>query len=135
MAEQWKLICKVKDIPLLGRRVVQRGLAWQELPGVALYRTDEEQFFALLDSCPQAGGTLSLGIVKDQWVCCAQQGWGVELASGRAMAPGHGSVRTYRVKVDDGKVYLDLAELNAPASRAEAALAGAFSVAPHVAAM
>lgn len=132
MTEQWKMICKVKDIPLLGARVVQRGLAWQELPGVALFRAGEEQFYALLDSRPQVGGALSLGLVHDGRVSCARQGWSIDLASGRVAPPGEGCARTYRVKVDDGKVYLDLVELNAPASRAEAALAGSYAVAPHV---
>ena len=43
-----------------------------------------------------------------------------------------GSTRRYAVKVEDGRVYLDVNELNAPASRAEAALAGAYAVMPHV---
>jgi len=98
MAEYWKLICKLKDIAPQGVRLVPRGLAWQELPGVAVIRTLDDQVFAVLD-----GGRL------DQ-----------------------GAVRHYAVKVEDGKIYLDLNELNAPASRAEAALAGAFGVAPHV---
>ncbi|WP_107876524.1 hypothetical protein [Pseudoduganella sp. UC29_71] len=92
MAEYWKLICKLKDIPPQGVRVVPRGLAWQELPGVAVIRTLDDQVFAILD----------------------------------------GGARHYAVKLEDGRIYLDLNELNAPASRAEAALAGAFGVAPHV---
>jgi nitrite reductase (NADH) small subunit len=98
MAEYWKLICKLKDIAPQGVRLVPRGLAWQELPGVAVIRTLDDQVFAVLD-----GGR-----------------------------PDQGAVRHYAVKVEDGKIYLDLNELNAPASRAEAALAGAFGVAPHV---
>ena len=49
MSEQWKVICKVRDIPLQGARMVQRGFAWQELPGVVLFRTDGDNFIALLD--------------------------------------------------------------------------------------
>lgn len=98
MAEYWKLICKLKDIPPQGKRQVPRGLAWQELPGVAVFRTLDDQVFALLESGPSEQGCL----------------------------------RRYAVKLEDGKIYLDLNELNAPASRAEAALAGAFGVAPHV---
>ena len=40
--------------------------------------------------------------------------------------------RRYSVKVEDCKVYLDLEELSAPASKAEAALAGSFGVATRV---
>ncbi|WP_343728768.1 hypothetical protein [Duganella sp.] len=91
MDRQWKLVCKLKDVPLGGGvRLVPRGLAWQELPGVALFRTGEESVHAVLD-CDSA--------------------------------------RRYSVKVEGMKVYLDLEELSAPASPAEAALAGRSGVA------
>lgn len=132
MTEQWKMVCKIKDIPLLGARLVQRGLAWQELPGVALLRTADDRVFALLDSGPQPGAVVSQGTVCGERVASASQGWEVELASGRPAAPGLAPVRSYRVKLEDGKVFLDLHELGAPASRAEAALAGAFAVTTHI---
>jgi len=89
MPEQWKLVCKLKDIPPHGAYLVPRGLAWQELPGVVVTRTADDCVNARLDGGPERGGP-----------------------------------RDYRVKVENGKIYLDLLELNAPASRAEAALAG-----------
>lgn len=134
MQEQWKPICKIKDIPLLGARLVQRGLAWQELPDVAIFRTADDRVFALLDSCPQHGGALSRGVVYGENVVCPQHHWSVDLASGCLGVPGEGSAKTFAVKLDDGKVYLDINELSAPASRAEAALAGSFAVATHIAA-
>ena len=100
MSGQWKQVCKLKDVPLDGARIVPRGLAWQELPGVALYRTDEESVFAVLETAN--------------------------------VEPRQSGARRYTVKVEDCKVYLDLAELGAPASKAEAALAGAFGVATRV---
>ncbi len=133
MTQQWKMICKVKDVPLVGARVVARGLAWQELPGVALFRTADERVFALLDRCPHNGCALSQGSVCGERVVCPRHGWSVELASGCAVAPDQGCTRVYTVKLEDGRVYLDLLELNAPASRAEAALAGAFAVRPRAA--
>ncbi len=92
MPEQWKAVCKIKEIPLQGAFLVARGLAWQELPRVEVLRLGE-------------------GVV--------------------ARLEGDGA-KCYSVRLDDGKVYLDLTELNAPASRAEAALAGAWAVMPHV---
>lgn len=93
MPQQWKLICKLKDIPPLGTRLVPRGLAWQELPGVLLERDSGETVYARLN---------------------AHEG------------------RPYKVKVEEGRIYLDLAELGKPASRAEAALAGTYGMAPLV---
>ncbi len=132
MPEQWKLICKLKDIPQQGARLVPRGLAWQELPGVALFRTDDDQVFALLDICPQQGTPLSHGTVQGGQVCCPGHQWRISLESGSAAGPEPVCARRYAVKLEEGKVYLDMNELSAPASRAEAALAGAFGVAPHV---
>ena len=132
MSEQWKMICKVKDIPVLGARVVLRGLAWQELPGVAVFRNSEDKVFALLDRCPHKGGPLSQGIVFGESVACPLHNWSIDLGSGCAAAPDVGCTTRYSVKIDDGKVYLDAAELNAPADKAEAALAGSFAVAPHI---
>lgn len=130
MPQQWKLVCKVKDIPVAGACLVPRGLAWQELPGVAVFRTADERIFALLDSCPHKGGPLSQGTVLAEHVQCPRHAWNISLETGCAVAPEQGCTRRYAVKVEEGKVYLDLLELNAPASRAEAALAGTYGVAP-----
>ena len=90
---QWKVVCKVADIPVDGVHMVQRGLAWQDLPGVELHRTGAGVVYAVLSGLPE---------------------------------------RHYAVLVDAGEVYMDVTELNAPASRAEAALLGSFAVAPQV---
>ncbi len=130
MTEQWTAMCKVKDIPVLGARVLQRGLGWQELPGVALFRTADDQVYAFLDRWPDGQGTLAgARVVGDCLVCpCSQRSMAL---AGGAMADGSCG-KCYEVRLERGKVYLDLTALNAPASRAEAALAGAFAVAAHM---
>jgi nitrite reductase (NADH) small subunit len=128
MTQQWKMICKLKDIGLPGVRLVQRGLAWQELPGVAVFRTSEDRLYALLDSCAGQRGVVAQGTLMGECLTC-MQGWQVDLATGTVLVAGQPAIRTYTVKLEEGRIYLDLNELNAPASRAEAALAGAFSVA------
>lgn len=143
MTEQWKVICKLKDVPLHGARMVQRGLAWQDLPGVALFRTDGDKVYALLDCCPWQGGRLAHGIVIGENLLGAHNSWHIELGTGRVVVPGTGAqsgepaadesyyVRTYRVRLMDGRVCLDMNEMNTPASRAEWALAGSYAVLPH----
>ena len=55
----WKLICRLEDIPVLGaRRLPRRGGG-----DVAIFRNAEDKVFALLDRCPHKGGPLSQGIV------------------------------------------------------------------------
>jgi len=56
---QWKYICKLEDIPVLGARRVTRAQGLE----VAVFRTATDEVFALLDRCPHKGGPLSQGIV------------------------------------------------------------------------
>lgn len=62
----WKLICSVDDIPVLGARRVARPAGLD----VAVFRNDANGVFALLDRCPHKGGPLSQGIVFGTQVAC-----------------------------------------------------------------
>jgi nitrite reductase (NADH) small subunit len=117
MSQQWKAICSVADIPVLGARVVQRAAQ----PAVAVFRNSENKIFALLDRCPHKGGPLSQGIVFGERVACPLHNWNIQLDSGCAVAPDEGCTQKFSVKVEDGKVYLDLNELNTLGTTAEAA--------------
>lgn len=108
MSQQWKAICNVADIPVLGARVVRRAAA----PDVAIFRNGEDKVFALLDRCPHKGGPLSQGIVFGERVACPLHNWNIELGSGRASAPDDGCTRRFSVKVENGTVFLDAAELD-----------------------
>ncbi|HEV7855544.1 MAG TPA: nitrite reductase small subunit NirD [Herminiimonas sp.] len=112
MSNEWKIICSVDDIPVLGSRVVQRT----DQPNVAIFRNSEDKIFALLDKCPHKGGPLSQGIVFGERVACPLHNWSIELGSGCALAPDEGCTQKFSVKVEDGQVALDLNELNAPSS-------------------
>ena len=113
MANQWKIICKVGDIPILGARVVTRASAPGAPPlhNVAIFRNSEDQVFALLDKCPHKGGPLSQGIVFGERVACPLHGWNIELGSGCAITPDEGCTRKFSLKVEAGDVYLDVDEL------------------------
>ena len=106
----WKTICRVEDIPMLGaRRVARPGAA-----EVALFRTSDDKVFALLDRCPHKGGPLSQGIVFGESVACPLHNWTIGLADGCASAPDVGCAQRFAVRVEDGAVALDLAEITAP---------------------
>jgi nitrite reductase (NADH) small subunit len=117
MSNQWKVICRVNDIPVLGARVVQRN----NQPNVAIFRNSEDKVFALLDKCPHKGGPLSQGIVFGERVACPLHNWNIELGSGCAVAPDEGCAQKFSVMVENGEVYLDAAELNCATSEAAAA--------------
>ena len=104
---EWKVICRVEDIPVLGARRVARpaGVA------VAVFRNSQDQVFALLDRCPHKGGPLSQGIVFGTSVACPLHNWAIGLDDGCAKSPDEGCVPTFAVKVEDGAVHLDAGEL------------------------
>ncbi len=105
--KDWKLICRVEDIPVLGARRVERA---QGMP-VAVFRNDRDEVFALLDRCPHKGGPLSQGIVFGTRVACPLHNWTIGLDDGCAQAPDEGCTPRFTVKVEGGAVYLDPSEL------------------------
>jgi nitrite reductase (NADH) small subunit len=116
-ANDWQVICRVEDIPMLGaRRVAREGAT-----SVAVFRTAEDRVFALLDRCPHKGGPLSQGIVFGDSVACPLHNWTIGLDDGCARAPDAGCTQKFSVKVDAGVVHLDRAELLAPAPASAAA--------------
>ena len=103
----WKKICLVTDIPVLGARCVARAKGMD----VAVFRNAQDEVFALLDRCPHKGGPLSQGIVFGTSVACPLHNWNIGLSDGQAQAPDSGCTPRFEVKVDAGVVYLKADEL------------------------
>lgn len=116
----WTSICHVDDIPPLGARRVARPQGLD----VAVFRTSDDQVFALLDRCPHKGGPLSQGIVFGASVACPLHNWTIGLCSGQAAAPDEGSTPTFLIKVEGGQVFLDSAELQSHALNETRPVAG-----------
>ncbi len=116
----WKTICRVDDIPVLGARRVQRAQGLE----VAVFRTEANEVFALLDRCPHKGGPLSQGIVFGNSVACPLHNWTIGLCDGQAQAPDEGCTPKFAVKVEDGQVFLDANELAHHATHETRPLAG-----------
>ncbi|MDO8720238.1 MAG: nitrite reductase small subunit NirD [Polaromonas sp.] len=117
---EWKKICLVNDIPVLGARRVARpqGIA------VAVFRSSDDQVFALLDRCPHKGGPLSQGIVFGETVACPLHNMTIGLTDGCARAPDEGCTPKFSCKVDAGEVFLDAVELATLALDLQAPRAG-----------
>lgn len=98
----WKTICPLDDIPPLGSRVVRQARGGD----IAIFRTAENEVFALHDQCPHKGGPLSQGLVHGKRVTCPLHAWNIELVSGEAVAPDQGHCGTFQVKVENGQVLL-----------------------------
>ena len=117
---EWKVICRVDDIPVLGARRVARPKGLD----VAVFRNDKDEVFALLDRCPHKGGPLSQGIVFGTSVACPLHNWTIGLCTGQAQAPDEGCTPKFSVKREDGHVFLLRDELANHATDAVRPVAG-----------
>lgn len=102
----WIEVGVLEDIPRLGARVVRT-----ERGDIAVFRTLDDDVFALDDRCPHKGGPLSQGIVYGRKVACPLHNWSIHLDTGAAVAPDEGCAARYAVRVEDGKIYLSLQPL------------------------
>ena len=117
---EWKTICRIEDIPVLGARRVARPVG----VAVAVFRNSQDEVFALLDRCPHKGGPLSQGIVFGTSVACPLHNWTIGLDDGCAKAPDEGCTPRFAVKVEGAMVYLDAGELATHATDLVAPVAG-----------
>jgi nitrite reductase (NADH) small subunit len=100
----WIEVGAVNDIPKLGARVVKtmRG-------DIAVFRTADDEIFAIVDSCPHSGGPLSQGIVHGKAVACPLHNWNIDLETGDVLDPDHGCARVIPVSRKDGivRIYIE----------------------------
>lgn len=118
-APGWIEVGALDDIPRLGARVVRT-----ERGDIAVFRTMDDDVFALDDRCPHKGGPLSQGIVYGRKVACPLHNWSIHLDTGTAVAPDEGCAARFPVRVEEGRIYLSLQPLaKDTACDADAALA------------
>ncbi|MEO0670979.1 MAG: nitrite reductase small subunit NirD [Pseudomonadota bacterium] len=115
----WIAIGQLDDIPREGARVVKTPVGC-----VAVFRTADDEVFALEDKCPHKAGPLSQGIVHGNAVTCPLHNWVISLNTGEAMGADEGKVATYPLKLDGGTIMLDgacLTSSDAPGTSDKAA--------------
>lgn len=107
----WIDVGLVTDVPERGARVVH-------LHGetIAVFRTGGGAVFALRDRCPHRGGPLSQGIVHGECVTCPLHEWVIDLATGTATGADSGSTPAYPVRIEAGRVLLDVPVASEPAA-------------------
>lgn len=99
----WIEIATLDEIPRLGARVIRT-----DTMDVAVFRTADDQVFALRDACPHRGGPLSQGMVHGTSVTCPLHNWKIDLASGAALGPDEGCTNVFATRIEDGRVFLAL---------------------------
>ena len=101
--QNWIEIGRVDDIPRRGARTLNSAQG-----PLAVFRTDDDEVFALVNRCPHRGGPLSEGIVAGKMVACPLHNWIIDLESGAAQAPDEGCTPRLPVRVVDGVVWLQV---------------------------
>ncbi|MBW8742998.1 MAG: nitrite reductase small subunit NirD [Sphingomonas sp.] len=99
---EWIDVGPLSAIPMRGARTVPVAGGEE----VALFRTGDNQVFALVNRCPHKNGPLSQGIVHGHAVSCPLHNWRISLATGEALGEDKGCTPTIPVKVDGGRVLL-----------------------------
>jgi nitrite reductase (NADH) small subunit len=103
----WKNIGPLFNIPVRGaQRLCMKHLG----KPVAVFRTSEDDIFALVDECPHKQGPLSEGIVAGRTVSCPLHNWVIGLDDGQALAPDEGTAQPLSVRVVEDDVYVHLPE-------------------------
>lgn len=99
----WTCVGAITDIPKRGARCVENGDT-----KIAVFRTADDDIYALEDKCPHRNGPLSQGIVHGECVTCPLHNWVISLSTGTATGADEGSTTTFPVRVKDGHIYLGL---------------------------
>jgi nitrite reductase/ring-hydroxylating ferredoxin subunit/multimeric flavodoxin WrbA len=108
MAEDWVAVGRVdelvkRELQQVTARNVAIALVWRE-----------GKFSALSGVCNHVGGPLGEGTIDGEYVTCPWHFWKFHWETGRTRPQiGDGSVPTYRVKVENGTVLVDLASATA----------------------
>jgi nitrite reductase (NADH) small subunit len=103
----WTDIAALDDIPVRGARIVKTRAGC-----IAVFRTADDEVFATSDRCPHKGGPLSEGIVHGKSVTCPLHNWVFSLETGEAQGADEGQIATYPARVENGRVLMDLSEIN-----------------------
>ncbi len=98
----WIDIGHLTDVPRRGARCMNTPLG-----KIAVFRTADDQVFAIDDQCPHKGGPLSNGIVHGAQVTCPLHNWVFSLETGLAQGADEGAVRTYPLRLHQNRILID----------------------------
>lgn len=99
----WIQVGNLEDIPKQGSRVIKTTNG-----EIALFRSVNDQVFALNNHCPHKGGQLSQGIVHGTRVTCPMHNWVIDLETGSALAPDTGCAHRHEVRNAHGVIFLNV---------------------------
>ena len=108
LSGDWIDVGAADDVPREGARVVRTPAG-----DIAVFRTAAGGIHALDNRCPHRGGPLAEGIVHGDAVTCPLHNWVFDLRTGKAQGADEGCVRTFPLKLEEGRLYLAVGALRA----------------------
>ena len=94
-------VATVADMPPGTGRTVEVQGVW-----IALFNVGGS-FYAVDNTCPHAGGPLGEGHLEGHVIECPWHGWQYRPADGQSPPPFQEKLPTHRVRVADGRVWVD----------------------------
>ena len=100
----WLRITACDNIPLREGRAVELGDRHVAIVNLG------DRVLAIDSRCPHKGGPLADGIVTGAAVVCPLHAWKVSLETGAVVRPAEAGacVRTYRTRVEDGVISIEI---------------------------
>ncbi len=98
---EWIEVGTLEQIPRLGSRVIKSAQG-----EIALFRTADDQVFALLNRCPHKQGPLADGLVHGHRITCPLHNWKLELESGEVVPPDVGCTPRFPVRIEQQRILL-----------------------------
>jgi len=103
MDETWHPVCRIEEIPRFGGRTVRVGQM-----EIAVFRLGNDHIRAVDNRCPHKQGPLAEGMVSGDHVICPLHARKISLETGEVLPPDSGCVKTWPVRIEDGRVFLAL---------------------------
>lgn len=98
----WIDIAALEAIPQRGARLVKTAQGC-----VAVFRTAQDEVYALDNACPHKNGPLAEGIVHGKAVTCPLHNWVISLETGLVQGADTGQVATHPVRLEAGRILID----------------------------
>ena len=103
ITSDWIDVGALADIEPRGARVVKTPVGC-----VAVFRTGDDEVFALDNACPHKQGPLAEGIVHGKAVTCPLHNWVISLETGKVQGGvDEGQVTTWPARIEGGRILLE----------------------------
>ena len=105
---RWMDLCALEELPVNQGRQVEAGGTL-----LAVFRLEDGTVRVTDDACPHAGASLAFGMVQGRCVTCPRHYWVFSLDTGKMPDADWERLKVYPVKVENGRVWVEMLEKEA----------------------